>query len=249
LSSSYDQRLLAGDLTPTHDPDTLIGQTFFLPPPTDGKQDHAEIIDLVQHYEDDVTKNPEHVKFRLKINDSEIYENLVSYAQVLDYIENSKDHSDDTDKVWKFNPISGHQGPMRKGDPGYNCFQYNLQIEWANGETTYEPLAFIGKEDPISCATYAKEHGLLNTPGWKFLKRALNTKESIEQTVMTPIDWYSKKQSTIETATYGSEFMAARTATEHLLEPGWFFVGVGSTLEASANHSLLPNVLPRRNEK
>ncbi len=33
----------------------------------------------------------------------------------------------------------------------------------------------------------------------------------------TPIDWYSKKQSTIETATYGSEFMAARTATEQII--------------------------------
>jgi hypothetical protein len=30
----------------------------------------------------------------------------------------------------------------------------------------------------------------------------------------TPINWYSKKQSTIETATYGSEFVAARTCVE-----------------------------------
>ena len=30
----------------------------------------------------------------------------------------------------------------------------------------------------------------------------------------TPIDWFSKLQSTVETATFGSEFVAARTATE-----------------------------------
>ena len=30
----------------------------------------------------------------------------------------------------------------------------------------------------------------------------------------TPIDWYSKKQATVETATYGSEFVAAKTGTE-----------------------------------
>jgi hypothetical protein len=65
--------------------------------------------------------------------------------------------------------------------------QYNIQVEWENGETTYEPLAFIGKEDPISCATYAKEHGLLNIPGWKILKRVLNTKESIERTVLATL--------------------------------------------------------------
>ena len=30
----------------------------------------------------------------------------------------------------------------------------------------------------------------------------------------TPIDWFSKKQATVETATYGAEFVAARTCVE-----------------------------------
>jgi len=34
----------------------------------------------------------------------------------------------------------------------------------------------------------------------------------------TPIDYYSKRQSTIKTATYGSEFVAARTATEQIID-------------------------------
>ena len=34
----------------------------------------------------------------------------------------------------------------------------------------------------------------------------------------TPFDWYSKKQATVETATYGSEFVAARHATEQILD-------------------------------
>ena len=34
----------------------------------------------------------------------------------------------------------------------------------------------------------------------------------------TPIDWFSKKQSTVETATYGSEFVAARTCVEQAIE-------------------------------
>ena len=32
----------------------------------------------------------------------------------------------------------------------------------------------------------------------------------------TPIDWYSKKQSTVETATYGSEFSSAKTAIQQI---------------------------------
>ena len=34
----------------------------------------------------------------------------------------------------------------------------------------------------------------------------------------TPVDWYSKKQATVETATYGSEFFAAKTATEQIMD-------------------------------
>ena len=33
-----------------------------------------------------------------------------------------------------------------------------------------------------------------------------------------PFDWYSKKQATVETATYGSEFNAARTCAEQLID-------------------------------
>ena len=34
----------------------------------------------------------------------------------------------------------------------------------------------------------------------------------------TPIDWFSKLQSTVETATYGSEYVAARTCTEQIID-------------------------------
>ena len=34
----------------------------------------------------------------------------------------------------------------------------------------------------------------------------------------TPVDWFSKKQATCETATYGSEFVAARTCVEQIID-------------------------------
>ena len=34
----------------------------------------------------------------------------------------------------------------------------------------------------------------------------------------TPIDWYSKKQSTSETATYGSEFLSGQTCFEQSID-------------------------------
>ena len=34
----------------------------------------------------------------------------------------------------------------------------------------------------------------------------------------TPVDWFSKKQATVELATYGSEFVAARIAVERIID-------------------------------
>ena len=34
----------------------------------------------------------------------------------------------------------------------------------------------------------------------------------------TPINWFSKLQSTVETATFGSEYVAARTCTEQIID-------------------------------
>ena len=34
----------------------------------------------------------------------------------------------------------------------------------------------------------------------------------------TPVDWNSKKQATVETASYGSEFVAAKRATEQIMD-------------------------------
>ena len=34
----------------------------------------------------------------------------------------------------------------------------------------------------------------------------------------TPIDWYAKKQATVETATYGSEYVASRTCVEQVID-------------------------------
>jgi hypothetical protein len=47
----------------------------------------------------------------------------------------------------------------------------------------------------------------------------------------TPFDWYSKKQSTVETATYGSEFVSARTATEQIMgnRAAFRYLGVSVT--------------------
>jgi hypothetical protein len=55
-------------------------------------------------------------------------------------------------------------------DPEYKGSRYNILVEWENGEITSEPLNIFGKDDPVTCAVYACEHGLLEEEGWKRFK-------------------------------------------------------------------------------
>jgi hypothetical protein len=46
----------------------------------------------------------------------------------------------------------------------------------------------------------------------------------------TPIDWYSKRQATVETATYGSEFISARIATDKIIETRYMMRMLGAPM-------------------
>jgi hypothetical protein len=37
-------------------------------------------------------------------------------------------------------------------------------VEWEDGSITAEPLAMVAADDPISCAIYAKQNDLLDSP-------------------------------------------------------------------------------------
>ena len=50
----------------------------------------------------------------------------------------------------------------------------------------------------------------------------------------TPVDWFSKKQATVETATYGSEFVAAKQATKQIIAMRLTLWYMGVPLEESA---------------
>jgi hypothetical protein len=69
--------------------------------------------------------------------------------------------------VWKYKRIVSHQGPLKPDDPDYKGSLYNVMLEWEGGEITAEPLAVIAKDDPVTCAIYAKENNLLHLDGWK----------------------------------------------------------------------------------
>jgi hypothetical protein len=50
----------------------------------------------------------------------------------------------------------------------------------------------------------------------------------------TPIEWFSKRQNTVETATFGSEFVAARQCTEQIYDLRYTLRMMGIPLDGTA---------------
>jgi transposase InsO family protein len=156
------------------DTSELIGKTFLLDPQEDGTRHRARIVEMLDDHQYSNANSKEHVRFRLSVNDAK-YEEIMSYGELLAHI--NKDEEQEV--LWRYKRILGHQGPLAPDDPSYNGSTYNVQLEWENGEITYEPLNVIAADDPVTCATYALEHGLLDTPGWKRFKRLASRQKKL----------------------------------------------------------------------
>ena len=155
----------------------LLGRSFLLSPEDNGERYMAKIIDI-----DDHGQHLEDIKFKLK-NSKDQAEEIMSYNQLMDYIQKGTDAEEDPDSLFKFRDIVAHQGPLESTDPNHKGSKYNVMVEWESGEITYEPLALISKDDPITCAVYAKKHDLLDTTGWKHLKRYAKTSKRLIRAV------------------------------------------------------------------
>ncbi len=168
-------------------PEQMIDRSFLMPPEPDGTRVRAKILEIVNEYKDDIHNTPEYIKFKCLVNDQ--YEEIIAYNDIVDFIE-----QDDTwDGKWKFRSILNHKGPLKEGDKDYMGSKYNVLIEWETGETSWIPLYAPNRldekrkpigayfDDKVTCAIYARENNLLDTPGWKLpmLRKYAKTQQRI----------------------------------------------------------------------
>ena len=154
--------------------DDLLGRTFLLPMDENGERKRATISEHVNDLCQEQVSREDQLRFKLKIDGDQL-DDLISYNQLMEYLEDKTDTGTLEDGLYRFKCIKDHKGPYTSSDPEYNGSSYNLLIEWETGEQTWEPLSNIIASDPYTCEVYAKEHNLLNTPGWKLLKRHART--------------------------------------------------------------------------
>ena len=127
--------------------DDLLGRTFLLPMAENGERKRATISEHVR----------DQLRFKLKIDGDQL-DDLISYNQLMEYLEDKTDTGPLEDGFYRFKCIKDHKGPYISSDPEYNGGSYNLLIEWEPGEQTWEPQSNIIASDPCTCAVYAKEH-------------------------------------------------------------------------------------------
>ena len=147
-----------------------------------GERKRATISEHVNDLCQEQVSREDQLRFKLKIDGDQL-DDLISYNQLMEYLEDKTDTGPLEDGLYRFKCIKDHRGPYTSLDPEYNGSSYNLLIEWETGEQTWEPLSNIIASDPYTCAVYAKEHNLLNTPGWKLLKRHARTARRLIRTL------------------------------------------------------------------
>jgi hypothetical protein len=98
-------------------------------------------------------------------------------------LRNHAAEEEGTQESWAFKSVTGHQGPMTSRHKEYKGSSYNVLVKWDDGCETYEPLDIIMKDDPIMLAQYGEDNRLLDTPGWKKLKRLVKNKKMFAKIV------------------------------------------------------------------
>ena len=152
---------------PKFSPNELLGLTF-LRDTEDGERLRAKVTRKIM---DRDAQNHQHIKFLVTIGDGSV-EEIIAYNELSDIIDRQQqDQANGTLNTWTFQDITDHEGPLKPSGSNYKGSTYNVLVHWSDGSYTWEPLNMIAKDDPISLANYAKDNDLLNTPGWKFLRR------------------------------------------------------------------------------
>ena len=151
---------------PRFSPEDLLGLTF-LHNTDDGQVVRAKIVKKIL---DSDAANHQRIKMLVSYDDDKI-EEIIGYNELCDLVAEQHDREIAGEhEMFAFREILDHKN-VKKGDPNYMGSSTNVLVLWEDGSQTWEPLATMIAADQVTLAAYAKENGLLESPGWKKLRR------------------------------------------------------------------------------
>ena len=124
----------------------LLGRTFLLPMEENGERKKATIPEHVKDLYQQQVSREDQLRFKLKIDGDQL-DDLISYNQLMEYLEDKTDTGPLEDGLYRFKCIKDHKGPYTSSD---------LLIEWEPGEhvleTSSAPTTLVERDklDPSS---------------------------------------------------------------------------------------------------
>ena len=105
---------------------------------------------------------------------------------------------------------------IRTKEPDYLALLV-MEYEWAN--SVYGTITKLQQEDwPTPRGKHVTLSHFVDSNLYHDIVTGRSVTHILHLVNKMPIEWYSKKQGTVETATFGSEFAAARTCTEQVID-------------------------------
>ena len=164
---------------PRFSPEELLGITFLY----DTDDDQKVRATVSKKILDRDAENHERIKMLITYDDGRI-EEIISYNELCDIVAEQHDAEANGEMdVYTFQKILDFQGPLKSSDPKYMGSAYNVKVLWTDGSITWEPLAVMIKSDPVTLAQFAKEHDMLDKPGWKNLKKIARRAKVLQRMV------------------------------------------------------------------
>ena len=96
--------------------DDLLGRTFLLHMDENGERKRATISGHVHTLDQGQGFREDKLRFKLKI-DGEQNDDLISYNQLVEYLEDNFDTVQYEDELYKFKSINDHRGPYTSAHP------------------------------------------------------------------------------------------------------------------------------------
>ena len=154
-------------MIPGKSPDQLQGITFkrkF----DDGTAKRCIVLHPIENNLKSTDGNKILKDFKIKYDIDQV-EDTIAYNEIMNYLH--RDELEEDGQIWSYRKILSHSGPFSNKDKEWKGSSYNVLVEWENGDITEMQHGWMIKENEIPMTHYAIENNLLDTPGWKILKR------------------------------------------------------------------------------
>ena len=134
--------------------DDLLGRTFLLPTDENGERKRATISEHVKDLCQQQVSREDQLRFKLKIGGDQL-DDLISYNQLMEYLEDKTDTGPLVDGFYRFKCIKDHKGPYTSSevdwgghDPNPNHVNESLlsEVDWgAHNPDTDDPEQLTGE--------------------------------------------------------------------------------------------------------